>query len=207
MVTGSRRRWYARSWGAATGCDSVVVRRVAKRQPIAYGGRTGALGTAGAGGHIPTRPSSERGTRNCGFTHYCVAVTAPTSISVAALVRDGRVLLVHRHPSRQWYPDCWDLVGGHIEANESPRQAIIRECLEELGVQIHDPFVIPFAFSDPTLDMHAFLVTRWDGRLDNAAPDEHDDLRWFPPHALPDLKMADPASLSSILSAIEATTQ
>src|SRR5215208_3514527 len=64
---------------------------------------------------------------------------APVPISVAALVRDGHVLLVHRHPSRRWYPDCWDLVGGHVESGGLPHQAASRECLEELGVRVHDP--------------------------------------------------------------------
>jgi 8-oxo-dGTP pyrophosphatase MutT (NUDIX family) len=59
--------------------------------------------------------------------------------------------------------------------------------------------------SDPTLDMHAFLVTRWDGEPVNAAPEEHDDLRWFRPSDLADLKMA-PESLSSILSAVQVAT-
>ncbi len=129
-----------------------------------------------------------------------------TAISVAALVRDGHVLLVHRHPSRRWYPDCWDLVGGHVEAGESPHHAVIRECLEELDVQVHDPLPIPMTISDPTLDMHAFLVRRWDGEPANAAPAEHDDLRWFRPSDLADVKMAHPASLSSILSAISVGT-
>src|SRR6185437_2731894 len=128
---------------------------------------------------------------------------APIPISVAALVRDGLVLLVHRHPSRRWYPDCWDLVGGHIESGELPHQAVSRECLEELGVHVHDPLPIPMTISDPTLDMHAFLVTRWEGEPVNAAPEEHDDLRWFRPSDLADLKMAHPASLSSILSAVQ----
>ena len=44
-------------------------------------------------------------------------------IAVAALVLDGQVLLVHRHPSREWCPDCWDLVGGHIETSESSHEA------------------------------------------------------------------------------------
>ena len=48
----------------------------------------------------------------------------------------GLVLLVHRHPLREWYPDCWDLVGGHVEKGESPGEAVIRECLEELGVHL-----------------------------------------------------------------------
>lgn len=133
-------------------------------------------------------------------------MVAPISISVAALVRDGLVLLVHRHPSRRWYPDCWDLVGGHVESGELPHEAVSRECLEELGVQIHDPRPFPMAISDPTLEVHAFVVTRWDGEPVNAEPDEHDDLRWFRPAELADLKLAHPASLSSIQSAVHVAT-
>jgi 8-oxo-dGTP diphosphatase len=133
-------------------------------------------------------------------------MTAQIRLSVAALVRDGLVLLVHRHPSRRWYPDCWDLVGGHVETNELPHHAVTRECLEELRVHVHDPQPIPMTFSDPTLDMNAFLVTRWEGEPVNAAPEEHDDLRWFRPGELADLKMAHPASLSSILRAIQVAT-
>jgi 8-oxo-dGTP pyrophosphatase MutT (NUDIX family) len=133
-------------------------------------------------------------------------MTAQTPLALAALVRDGLVLLVHRHPSRQWYPDCWDLVGGHVERGELPHQAVNRECLEELGIHIHDPRPIPMTVSDPALDMHAFVVTRWDGEPVNAAPEEHDDLRWFPPGDLASLKMAHPAGLSSILNAIQVAT-
>ncbi|TGN62706.1 NUDIX domain-containing protein [Nocardioides eburneiflavus] len=125
-----------------------------------------------------------------------------TRLSVAALVRDGLVLLAHRHPSRRWYPDCWDLVGGHVEPSESPRQAITRECREELAVQIHDPRPISLDVCDPALDMHAFVVTRWQGDPVNAAPDEHDDLRWFRPSELADLTLAHPDSLPGILRAV-----
>lgn len=127
-------------------------------------------------------------------------------IATAALVRHGLVLLVHRHPSRGWYPDCWDLAGGHVKPGELPLEAVSRECLEELGVQVHDPIPIPMTVSDPTLDMHAFLVTRWDGEPVNAAPEEHDALGWFKPSDLADLKLADPTSLSSILRAVQIAT-
>lgn len=133
-------------------------------------------------------------------------MAARTPISVAALVRHGLVLLVHRHPSRRWYPDCWDLVGGHVEAGELPQDTVSRECLEELGVHIHDPRPIAVTVSDPTLDLHAFLVTSWGGEPVNAAPEEHDDLRWFRPNDLAALKMAHPASLSSLRSAVQVAT-
>ena len=133
-------------------------------------------------------------------------MVARISIALAALVRDGLVLLVHRHPSREWYPDCWDLVGGHVETGESPDEAVIRECFEELGVHVQDPVPIPMTFDDPTLDVHAFLVTRWDGEPVNAAAEEHDDLRWFWPAELDDLTLADPAALPSILGAVQVAT-
>ena len=133
-------------------------------------------------------------------------MVARIPISVGAFVRDGLVLLVHRHPSRRWYPDCWDLVGGHVASGELPHQAVRRECLEELGVHVHDPMPIPMTVSDPALDMHAFLITRWEGEPVNAAPEEHDDLGWFRPSDLPGLKVAHPDGLSSILSALQVAT-
>ena len=94
------------------------------------------------------------------------------------------------------------IIGGHVEAGESARDAVVRECFEELGVTIRDPRAIPMTFDDPTLDVHAFLVTRWEGEPVNAAPEEHDDLRWFRPTELAELNLADPAALASIQSAV-----
>lgn len=134
-------------------------------------------------------------------------MATPIQISVAALVRDGLVLLVHRRPARRWYPDCWDLVGGHVEPGEPPHQAVTRECLEELGVHVRDPTPIPMVVTDPTLDVHAFLVTLWSGEPVNTAPAEHDDLRWFAASELADLTLAHPAGLSSILRAIRVASE
>ncbi|WP_341927087.1 NUDIX domain-containing protein [Nocardioides psychrotolerans] len=123
-------------------------------------------------------------------------------IAVAALVRDGRVLLAHRHPSREVYADCWDLVGGHVEPGERPEQAVVRECLEELGVHVHDPRPMAMTVADPALDLHAFVVTRWDGEPVNAAPEEHDDLQWFQPGELAGLGLAHPSGRASIVKAV-----
>jgi 8-oxo-dGTP diphosphatase len=127
-------------------------------------------------------------------------------IATAVLVRNGFVLLAHRHAMRQAYPDRWGFVGGHVEPGEVPHQTVIRECLEELGVHIHDPQPIPMTVSDPSIEMHGFLVTRWAGEPVNTAPEEHDDLDWFRPDDLAELKMAHPETLSSVLSAIHGPT-
>jgi 8-oxo-dGTP pyrophosphatase MutT (NUDIX family) len=113
--------------------------------------------------------------------------------------------MAHRNPGRRWYPDCWDLVGGHIESGESPDQAVIRECREEIGVHVLDPRPVPMAFTDPGIDMHAFVVEHWRGEPVNAAPEEHDQLRWFGPTELSRLKLADPASLPDIVRVIRSS--
>ncbi|HET7901923.1 MAG TPA: NUDIX domain-containing protein [Candidatus Nanopelagicales bacterium] len=128
-------------------------------------------------------------------------MSAPVPLALALLVRDGRVLLAHRLPSRAHYPDCWDLVGGHVEHGESPEDAVVRECLEEIGVRIRAAASIEMDVEDDGLEVHAFVVTSWDGEPANIAPEEHDDLRWFRPDELADLRLAHPASLASLVRA------
>ena len=47
------------------------------------------------------------------------------------LDREGKILIV-----KPTYRDTWNLPGGVIEANESPRNACIREVREEIGIEI-----------------------------------------------------------------------
>jgi mutator protein MutT len=129
---------------------------------------------------------------------------SPVSIALALLVRDGRVLLAHRSPTKHAYPDCWDLVGGVVETGESPREAVVRECREEIGVEVLDPVPMAYAVDDPDLAVHAFVVTRWHGEPRNTAPEEHDDLRWFEVRDLDDLALAHAGSRAGIGAAVEA---
>ncbi|WP_018155836.1 NUDIX domain-containing protein [Demetria terragena] len=125
-------------------------------------------------------------------------MTPPHRIAAAVLIRDGRILLGHRHPDRDNYPNCWDLIGGHVEAGESVEDALRRECLEEIGVEIRALETLPLENSDPALDLHAFVVTDWSGEPTNQEPDEHDDLRWFRREELDALVLADPNYLRSL---------
>lgn len=50
---------------------------------------------------------------------------------------DGRLLLQRRSPSKENWPNLWDIsVAGHIDAGESPIEAAIREAHEELGLTL-----------------------------------------------------------------------
>lgn len=117
-------------------------------------------------------------------------------IILAVIVREGEILLGHRTPLRDWYANCWDLIGGHIEAGETPEEALRRECREEVGIEITRAHAVAVELSDPQIKPHAFVVSQWEGEIRNMAPEEHDELSWVRPAELPGLTLADPVYLS-----------
>lgn len=122
-------------------------------------------------------------------------------VATGLLIADGHVLLGHRHPLREHYPDCWDAVGGHIEPGESPEQALVRECREEIGVEVTRARAMAVSMAADQLELHPFIVEAWTGTPTNAAPEEHDDLKWFGPDEVSTLRLAHPALGDLITSA------
>ena len=58
----------------------------------------------------------------------------PTDLTVAAVIEhDGKYLLVEEHAMGR---RVFTQPGGHIEADESPEQALVREVLEETGCTV-----------------------------------------------------------------------
>ena len=55
--------------------------------------------------------------------------------SVIGLLNDNKVLILKRGSTAPWMPNKWSLVGGGIEEGENPKETIIRECLEEIGLK------------------------------------------------------------------------
>jgi 8-oxo-dGTP diphosphatase len=87
-----------------------------------------------------TRPRSE----GMPDSQRRVAVEADVEIPVPAdgevwvvgavvLNQDGRAFAQKRSPDRRLFPDCWDIVGGHVEPGESLPAALAREVEEETG--------------------------------------------------------------------------
>lgn len=55
---------------------------------------------------------------------------------VAAVIRRGHEILLHQRPAGGWGAGRWEFPGGKVEPGEQPREALARECREELGVEI-----------------------------------------------------------------------
>jgi len=120
---------------------------------------------------------------------------------VAAFLRDGkRVLLCHRSADRRWYPDVWDLPGGHVEVGESPHAALARELREELGITIPRPLGPPMReVSADTFDLQIWLIDVWGETPRNVAPDEHDAIAWFEEPELAGLHLAHDSYLGMFI--------
>lgn len=119
------------------------------------------------------------------------------------LCHGGRALLLHRSPQRRWYPDAWDLPGGHVLEGEEPRAALARELQEELGIEAEVPGH-PFeqVWGDE-VEMTVWVVERWLGTPVNAAPDEHDALAWLTAEETRSLRLADPRLPALVHAALQ----
>jgi len=116
----------------------------------------------------------------------------------ALLMREGRVLLGLRAGFKRLAPNRWDMLGGHVEAGETPEQALRREIEEEAGVRVRACSVMAELARDGTR-LRVYRVDGWDGEP-QACGDEHRCLHWFEPAQAaerPDL--ADPC-LRQLLS-------
>jgi len=104
--------------------------------------------------------------------------TMKKQTACALFVRGPRLLLALRSPARVNYPNCWDIVGGHLEPGETIEQALVREALEEVGVTPVD-FRLTRSILAGETTHHIFIVTAWEGGDPQMLGDEHTDMRWF----------------------------
>ena len=85
------------------------------------------------------------------------------AVHILVLGSDGRLLLQKRCLSKASHPGAWDTsVGGHVGAGEEPLPSALRECREELGIDVRDADLAPlggYLFDAGTLD--AEWVESW----------------------------------------------
>lgn len=112
------------------------------------------------------------------------------------LRREGQVLLQLRQGTG-FRDGHWSAAAaGHVEADESVREAAVRETREELGVEVAPADLVPVTTmhrgepGGPALEQRVdffFTATRWAGAPAIREPEKVGDLRWFPFVALPNL--------------------
>ena len=104
-------------------------------------------------------------------------------VAACALIdADGRVLLAQR-PQGKTMAGMWEFPGGKVETGERPEATLIRELKEELGIDVKEACLAPFAFAshgyeDFHLLMPLYVCRRWDGIV---AGREGQQLNWVRP--------------------------
>src|SRR3989338_4019691 len=65
-----------------------------------------------------------------------------TVVASGALFEDGKLLLLKRPKHKKMFPGQWEIPGGKLNERENPEQAVKRELLEELDleVEVNRPF-------------------------------------------------------------------
>ena len=122
-------------------------------------------------------------------------------VVAALIIQSQRVLLGLRSATRAFYPDVWDMFGGHVEPGEGHEQTLVRELQEELGITpTRWTYLETLTQSLPEpsnqLTVHLYLVTAWKGTPFNRQPEEHSVIHWFSLAEAEQLKLADPAYLT-----------
>ncbi|MBQ8579750.1 MAG: (deoxy)nucleoside triphosphate pyrophosphohydrolase [Oscillospiraceae bacterium] len=121
---------------------------------------------------------------------------------VAALIWDGPRFMICQRPAHKARGLLWEFVGGKTEPGETKQQALIRECREELAVEITvgDVFMeVTHAYPDITVELTLFHAT-----IARGIPQmlEHNDIQWITPQQIPqfDFCPADEEILKQIIA-------
>ena len=108
-----------------------------------------------------------------------------TEVVAALIWREGKFMICQR-PSHKARGLLWEFVGGKVEAGETPQEALIRECREEIDVllSVGDVFM-DVTHKYPDLEVH---LTLFHATVASGEPKklEHNDIRWITPQEIPD---------------------
>jgi mutator protein MutT len=110
-------------------------------------------------------------------------------VIVRVILRDGdKILLMKKHKRKD---NRHSLPGGRVEVGEALKAALIRETMEEIGVQIQ-PKNLRLVHLVSSRDRRAsyvhiyFAAQKWKGEIRNLEPEKCDSLHWVDISQLPD---------------------
>jgi len=117
-------------------------------------------------------------------------------VSVLPADAAGRLLLA----THVGHDDGWGVVGGAVDPGESPAEAGVRECREEIGVAVRLTRMLgafggpDYEVTYPNGDRVAYVTIAYAAAIDSGVPaadgDELAELGWFAPGELRDVPLS-----------------
>ncbi len=99
-------------------------------------------------------------------------------VAAAVITRPDGAFLLGQRAAETFYPGYWEFPGGKVEPGESPREALVRELHEELGIVVeeaHPWLTREHVYEHAHVSLHFFEVSRWQGE---PTPEVHSALVW-----------------------------
>lgn len=82
---------------------------------------------------------------------------SPTPVAICVLYRSGKLLMQLRDDLPTiLYPGVWGLFGGHMEGDETPETAVVREIAEEIEYELPPDFGKFAIYGDERVQRHVF---------------------------------------------------
>lgn len=115
----------------------------------------------------------------------------------AILIEEGKILIAQRVPGRS-LENMWEFPGGKIEMHETPREALIREIIEELKIQVQVEEEV-FECTRYAYDFGTVELTTYRCQLIAGTPMlmEHTAIDWVTPEELDQFVFA-PADIPAV---------
>lgn len=91
---------------------------------------------------------------------------APVNVAVGILMKANGDMLLAQRPEGKPYAGYWEFPGGKVEGNEAILDALKREFMEELGVQIHSAEAwcgVEYIYPHAHVRLHFYISRDWAG--------------------------------------------
>ena len=125
------------------------------------------------------------------------------NVSVSFIVKKEEKVLLFYRTDGYFKDGWWVLPAGHVEEKETATQTVIRECKEELEIDVL-PEDVEFAHvvhnlvgENKRLDFY-FYVKKFSGDLTNLEPRKCEKMEFFDLNSLPPMNKIAPTTLQAI---------
>jgi len=125
-------------------------------------------------------------------------ISNDTMQKIAAIIleNDSGEFLLALRDNKSWipFPNHWDLIGGHVEEGETPEEAVKREYIEELGLELKE-FEFYKEFECLNGDAFENIKFIYTGKINIPVEEitllEGQYVRYFTKEEIPDVKFAN----------------
>lgn len=103
---------------------------------------------------------------------------SPVNVAVGILMKDNGDVLLGQRPAGKPYAGYWEFPGGKVEQDEDILDALKREFMEELGIQIigAEPWCgVEYIYPHAHVRLHFYISREWRGEPQSL---EGQDFAW-----------------------------